>query len=60
MNGPLRLLILIAGFVVLYLPILVLEIASPLHWFWFGAEMGCLCFYFTIWGTGLAKGWWKT
>lgn len=60
MNGPLRLLTLMLGFMTIYVPLIVMEIIGHAPWYWFGAAMGCLCLYFTIWGTGLAKGWWRT
>jgi hypothetical protein len=59
MNGPLRLVTLMLGMWVLYIPMLILEAFSRQQ-FWFFGMMGCLFCYFTIWGIGLVKGWWRT
>jgi hypothetical protein len=61
MTGPLRLVTLIAGMWVLYIPMLILQATSKhMAWFWFDGMMGCLACYFIIWGIGMVKGWWTT
>jgi hypothetical protein len=60
MNGPLGLLILIIGFAAIYTSLLVMEIFGHTLWFWAGGTIGSLGCYFTIFGIGITKGWWKT
>jgi hypothetical protein len=62
MTGPIKLLTLILGFGIIYTPMIVMEMityTTAAHWVWFGAGMVSLTLYFTIWGIGFAKGWWK-
>jgi hypothetical protein len=59
-NGPLRLLILIIGFAAIYTPMIVMQMIGHAPVIWFGAAMGCLVLYFTLFGIGFAKRWWKT
>jgi hypothetical protein len=60
MNGPLRLLTLMLAFAAIYTPMIIMGMMGHAPWFWFSAAMSCLGLYFTVWGMGLAKGWWKT
>jgi hypothetical protein len=57
--GERKLLILVAGFLILYIPLFIMTMITSEHWLWLTAAMSCLGLYLTGFITGIVKGWWR-